>query len=187
MKTELKRACALAICVLTLAACAKSPAPSTPVASTTVGTDIDDSVLTTKVKSAMIADEYIKSLDIKVETYKGEVMLSGFATTPEQIERSLKVAQSVEGVKSVKNQLSLQTGHQTVGNKVDDSVITTSVKAALLADNQLKSREIAVVTRKGEVQLSGFVESEQQISLAIELAKAVQGVDQVANHMSVRK
>lgn len=190
----------LCACLLALTACDKSldplgpgatnPAATTSVttsATTTIGTDLDDSVLTTKVKTALLADEYVKSLDIKVETYKGEVMLSGFATSTSQIERSVKLAQDVQGVKQVNNQLSLKTGLQTVGNKVDDSVITAKVKSAMLADADLKSRDIAVVTRKGEVQLSGFVDNDQQIRHAIELAKTVDGVTLVVDHMGVRK
>jgi hyperosmotically inducible protein len=187
---------ALCICVLALAACDKNIDPlsqgatnpaATTTATTTIGTDLDDSVVTTKVKSALLADEYVKSLDIKVETYKGEVMLSGFATSTSQIERSVKLAQDVQGVKHVNNQLSLKTGLQTVGNKVDDSVITAKVKSVMLADSDLKSRDIAVVTRKGEVQLSGFVDNDQQIRHAIELAKTVDGVALVVDHMGVRK
>ena len=55
-----------------------------PVASTTVGTEIDDSVITSSVKSALLADADIKSFDFKVETRKGEVLLSGYVDSQAQ-------------------------------------------------------------------------------------------------------
>ncbi|MFA9274921.1 MAG: BON domain-containing protein [Candidatus Aquirickettsiella gammari] len=170
-----------------LAACNRSTEPVAPAASITIGTEVDDAVLTAKVKSAMLADEYVKSLDIKVETFKADVMLSGFVDTQAQMDRSVEVAKAVMGVRNVNNKLSLKDGTQSVGNKIDDTVITTSVKAAMLADPIMKSREVSVVTMKGEVQLSGYVDSETQISHATDIAKAVNGVVNVVNNMSVKK
>lgn len=170
-----------------LSGCNKSTDQTGSAVATTVGTDIDDSVLTAKVKSAMLGDEYVKSYDIKVETYKGEVMLSGFVDTPAHMERSVEVAKAVMGVKAVNNKLSIKDGTQTIGNKIDDAVITTSIKTAMLADTIMKSREVSVVTVKGEVQLSGYVDSDTQLSHATEVAKSVQGVVNVVNNMTVKK
>lgn len=156
-------------------------------AGTTIGTEVDDSVLAAKVRAALVSNEEVKSLDIKVKTHKGEVMLSGFADNQAQIDRSVAVAKGVDGVKDVDNKLSLKEGHQTVGNKIDDSVVTARVKAAMLADGGLKSLEVSVTTRKGEVQLSGFVDSEIQLTHALDVAKGVDGVSSVVNHMSVKK
>ncbi len=172
---------------LTLTACNSASENAPAVASTTMGVALDDSVLTSKVKAALLGDEMVKSMDIKVETFKGEVMLSGFVNNKEQIERSVSVAQAVEGVQKVNNKLSLKDGAQTVGNQLDDSVITTRVKSAMLADTTMKSGEVAVVTRKGEVQLSGFVDSEQQLKHAGVVASAVDGVVKVDNHLVIKK
>src|ERR1039458_4860524 len=62
------------------------------------------------------------------------------------------------------------------GEYVDDSVITTKVKAAILDEPSLKSMEINVKTFQGEVQLSGFVRSEANIHKAMEVARTVHGV-----------
>jgi hyperosmotically inducible protein len=75
----------------------------------------------------------------------------------------------------------------TVGEKVDDAVVTTKVKAALLADPVVKSGDIGVVTREGEVQLSGFVDTQEQIDRATEVAKSAQGVKMVRNELSIKK
>ena len=170
------------------AGCDKAPeAPLTPSATTSIGTEIDDSVVTTRVKSALLGDPDIKSFEIKVETRKGLVQLSGFVDTQTRIDSAITLVRKVEGVKNVENGMSLKDGKATVGNTVDDGIVTTKVKSALLADPAVKSFDIAVVTRKGEVQLSGFVDSQKQIDQAIALVRAVDGVQSVTNEMSVKK
>jgi hyperosmotically inducible protein len=162
-------------------------ATGTPVPSTTVGTEIDDSVLTTRVKTALLEEVNIKSFDLKVETHKGEVMLSGFVDNQYQLDRALSVTRGVAGVKSVDNKVSLKSGATTVGTKVDDSITTTRVKTALLADESIKSLDIMVVTRNAEVQLSGFVNSQNQIDRAMTVARGIEGVSKVTNDMSIKK
>ena len=166
---------------------ATPPVRSASGTSATIGTEIDDSVVTTKVKSALLNDPDVKSIDFKVETRKGEVLLSGFAANQSQIDRAIAVTQAVPGVKSVDNRVSLKGAPTTVGNKVDDGIVTTQVKAALLGDPSVKSFDIAVVTRKNEVQLSGFVDNQAQIDRAIEVARGITGVSNVINDMKVKK
>ena len=167
--------------------CNRQDEPSAVAAKTTVGTEIDDTVVTTKVKSALFADAEIKSFDLKVETRKGAVQLSGFVDNQAQVERAIAATRAVEGVTSVENGISLKAGNATLGNTVDDGIVTSKVKSALLADPNIKSFDIAVVTRKGEVQLSGFVDNQTQIDLAIALAGKVEGVARVDNELSIKK
>lgn len=171
-----------------VSACSKAADNSgdTP-AGTTLGTEIDDGVLTTRVKSALLDDASVKSFDLKVETRKGEVMLSGFVDNWSQIERAISVTRSVSGVKSIDNKVSFKGTATSIGNKVDDAVITTKVKAALLADPSIKSLDIAIVTRQGGVQLSGFVNNQTQIDRAIEVARSIDGVSNINNEMSIKK
>ena len=174
--------------LLTITACSKSAdAPTEPVAKTTIGTAIDDSVVTANVMSAFVSESDIKSLDIKVETRKGEVQLSGFVESQTQMDRAIVVARAVPGVTGVQNNMGLKGTARTVGVKVDDGIVTAGVKAALLADEKVKSMDIAVVTRKGEVQLSGFVDGQSQIDRAVMVARAVDGVNGVSNEMSIKK
>ena len=171
--------------LLALGGCGKAPEPAAaPAPTTTVGTVIDDSVVTAAVKSAFLADADVKSFDLKVETRKGEVQLSGFVDSQAQVDRAIVVARAVNGVKSIDNKLELKGAATTVGNKIDDSVVTTRVKSALLGDAAVKSFDIAVATRKGEVQLSGFVDNQGQIDRAIEVARGAEGVSTVTNNMS---
>jgi len=74
----------------------------------------------------------------------------------------------------------------STGEYIDDSVITTEVKARLAQNDFLKSFEISVETRKGAVQLGGFVNSQQAVDKAGELARSVKGVQSVKNNLSVK-
>ena len=76
--------------------------------------------------------------------------------------------------------------HEGTGEYVDDSVITTKVKAAILDDPALKVAEINVETFKGRVQLSGFVSSREQIDRASEVARKVKGVKSVVNDLRLK-
>jgi hyperosmotically inducible protein len=171
-----------------VAGCNKAQeATGAPPPSTTVGTEIDDSVVTARVKSALLADPDVKSVDFNVETRKGVVQLSGFVDSQTQVDRAIATMRTVAGVKSIENNVSLKGAATTVGNTIDDGIVTTKVKAALLADANVKSSDIAVVTRKGEVQLSGFIDNLNQIDRAIEVARGIEGVRSVSNRMSIKK
>ena len=70
-----------------------------------MGEYVDDSVITTKVKSLLAADDFLKSFQIGVETYKGIVQLSGFVNAQQAVDKAIEITSSVKGVKSVKNDL----------------------------------------------------------------------------------
>ena len=72
------------------------------------------------------------------------------------------------------------------GEYVDDTVITSKVKAEIFKDETLKSAEISVETFKGVVQLSGFVNSQADIDRAVDVARSVKGVTSVKNDMRVK-
>ncbi len=76
--------------------------------------------------------------------------------------------------------------HEGTGEYLDDTVITTKVKAAILNEPTLKSAEINVETFKGVVQLSGFVNSREDINKAVEVARGVAGVKSVKNDMRLK-
>jgi len=75
---------------------------------------------------------------------------------------------------------------ESTGQYVDDSAITTKVKAAIFNEPTLKSAEINVETFKGRVQLSGFVTSRANIERAVVIAQGVSGVTSVANDMRIK-
>ncbi len=179
---------ATAVAIAGFAGCS-NPATQTQAAAVTrsVGTALDDNVITAQVKSALIADPGVKGFDFKVDTRKGEVQLSGYVDDQVQIDRAIAIARHVEGVQGVDNKVSLKMGVASIGNRIDDSIVTASVKSALLADNDVRGLQIGVVTRKGIVQLSGYVDDQAQSDHAIAIASATDGVQGVNNEMSVKK
>lgn len=72
------------------------------------GEYIDDSAITTKVKGAFVKDDTIKALDVKVETFRGVVQLSGFVNSSLQRTRAEQIARSTSGVRDVTNNIQLK-------------------------------------------------------------------------------
>jgi hyperosmotically inducible protein len=72
------------------------------------GEYVDDSALTAKVKGEFVRDPVVKALEVKVETFKGIVQLSGFVDTPDQKNRAEQIARSTPGVQGVKNNIAIK-------------------------------------------------------------------------------
>ena len=89
----------LLMLMATFAACASTRTRES------TGEYVDDSVITTKVKSLLAADDFLKSFQIGVESFKGVVQLSGFVNSQKAVDKAVEIAGSVKGVKSVKNDL----------------------------------------------------------------------------------
>jgi osmotically-inducible protein OsmY len=85
-----------------LSACGSTPTRESP------GQYVDDATITTKVKADFVADKAVDASNIKVETYKGTVQLSGFANSQAEINRAVQIARNVTGVQSVKNDVLLK-------------------------------------------------------------------------------
>lgn len=75
---------------------------------------------------------------------------------------------------------------ESTGEYIDDTWITTKVKASLVDDPDVKAREVNVETFKGVVQLSGFVESAEAMARAIDIAAGIEGVTSVRNNMTIK-
>jgi osmotically-inducible protein OsmY len=85
--------------IATFAACAATRTHES------AGEYVDDSVITTKVKSLLAQDDFLKSFQISVETYQGVVQLSGFVNTQQAVNKAGEIVRSVKGFKSLKNNL----------------------------------------------------------------------------------
>jgi osmotically-inducible protein OsmY len=84
---------------LTVVGCASTPAHES------TGEYVDDSLITTKVKAAIFNEPTLKATEINVETYKGDVQLSGFVANPADAQKAAELARGVKGVTSVKNDI----------------------------------------------------------------------------------
>lgn len=99
MTIDSRKTLSLAALVLALAGCASTPSTES------TGQYIDDSMITTKVKTAILNEPSLKVMQINVETFKGTVQLSGFVKSPQDVITAEQVARGVNGVKLVRNDL----------------------------------------------------------------------------------
>ena len=131
--------------MLSLAGCEKKaettpePGASEPATKTTAGTEIDDSAITTKVKSALLADDIVKGLDIQVETSKGEVQLSGFVDSQDQIDRAVTIAKA-------------EADYRVAKEKCDDSA--GNAKDVCLKEAKAAEAAAKAEAKKGETGTS---------------------------------
>ena len=170
---------------LALVACSSTPTQRS------AGETTDDTVLTGKVKAALIDSNAVKGHDVNVDTYRGVVQLNGFVDTQAEKTAATQAAQSVNGVKEVRNNLEVkstvvaETG-RSAGQVIDDATITAKVKAGLIADETTKAYQINVDTNSGIVELGGFVDSAAAKNRASEVARGVNGVKEVRNDLEVK-
>ncbi len=160
---------------------------------------MSDAWLLTKVKTTLLYHRSV-SVGTEVDVKDGIVTLSGAADNQAQKELTMEYASDIEGVKEVKNEMTVTTSakeKQTVGEKVgdkidmigdkiDDASITTMVKMALISHRSTGALKTSVTTKDGVVTLSGKADSAAEIALAGKLANDVNGVQSVQNNMTVK-
>lgn len=147
-----------------------------------------DTMITTKVKAELLQADNIESGDISVETDNGVVTLSGFVSSQEQIKHAVDVAGKVKDVASVNDKLNVKdNADQSVKEYADDAMVTSAVKAKLLADSEVSGLKVSVETQDGVVQLTGDVESQAEATQAENIAKGVDDVQSVKNDLVIKK
>jgi hyperosmotically inducible protein len=155
-----------------------------------------DAVLTAKVKTSMAVDTSVKASQIEVSTHNKVVTLTGNLNSQEEKDRALQIARSTSGVVDVVDMLAVRTGdesgdapdpNRTIGEHIDDAVITAAVKNRLLEDPQVKGLRIDVDTREGVVFLTGSVGTREEIDRAVEIARATEHVKDVKPNLVVSK
>ena len=155
------------------------------IAQKSAGNMVDDGTIATSVKGSLLAEKGVPSGDVNVEVYKGVVLLSGFVKTQAEKDAAGKVAKNVKDVASVRNEIAIHPG-TSMGTKLDDTVLVSKVKTALIDAKDVKSGQINVEARGGIVQLGGFVTGEKMKERAIAVAKGVEGVKRVDNALFVK-
>ena len=167
----------LAALVLLQAVPALGQQPSTDTA--------DDSVIAATIKAGLLDNRNTSGTRINVDSDQGVVQLSGFARAEGEKAAATKVAESVSGVKQVVNSVAVAPA-TSIGTKLDDSLITGKVKAALMDAADVKSLQINVETHDGVTQLAGFVASAAMKDKAGQIAAGIDGVQRVDNVLVVR-
>ena len=144
----------------------------------------------TKIKGSIVKkffdDDKIKSLDISTGCYEGDVYLVGEYETVDQKDRAIKLAKSVEGVKSVTTYLIPKKEDDLCGT-TDNLEIVGKVKANLVGDKEIWSTNIHIKSIQCHVVLYGLVGTEKEINKAIAHAKSVEGVRSVKSFLKSKK
>jgi hyperosmotically inducible protein len=145
-------------------------------------TGISDSWLTAKTKIALFADERVKGGQVSVETVNGTVSLRGKVDSDEAKAAAAAVTKTVDGVKSVRNDLQVVPPGDRKVIDTSDKDITRQVEGRLSKDARLK--KVDVRTDGGAVILTGAVQSIGASARASELARGVPGVRAVKNELT---
>ncbi len=148
-----------------------------------------DAWLTAKVKTTLLFHRSVSTMT-EVNTTDGIVTLQGEATSQAEKDLTTEYAKDVEGVKDVKNEMTLSKTSKktarTAGEKIDDASITAQVKMALLFHRSTSAIDTKVVTKNGVVTLSGMAKNTAEKDLVTKLVDDVNGVKSVKNRMTVK-
>ena len=148
-----------------------------------------DSWIGMKVKSALLFHRNVRATKTGVDVKDGVVSLTGEASSMAQKELTTEYAQDVEGVKEVKNKMTVAKtpaeSDETIGEKVDDASITAQVKMSLLSHRSTSAVKTKVETTDGVVTLTGIAKNTAEKALVTKLATDVNGVSSVVNNMTI--
>ena len=148
-----------------------------------------DSWIGMKVKSALLFHRNVRATKTDVNVKDGIVSLSGEASSMAQKELTTEYAKDVEGVKEVKNNMTVAKTpakpDETLGEKIDDASITAQVKMSLLSHRSTSALKTKVETTDGVVTLTGVAKNAAEKSLVTKLVNDINGVNSVKNNMTI--
>lgn len=144
-----------------------------------------DAGITSVVEASLEANDKVKARQVEVQTRERVVYLTGVVDTEEARREAGRVAWRTEGVAGLENDLTV--GERTVGNWVDDVMISSKVKSKLIANSEIKAGDIDVSSSQGVVTLIGRVSSGTIKSDAERIARGTAGVSDVNNELLVGK
>jgi hyperosmotically inducible protein len=148
-----------------------------------VGTMVDDSIISSTIKTKMITDEFVKARNIDVDVLNGIVYLLGVVESASQKRMAADVARGVEGVRGIENQLVV--GKTTVGQVLNDTVLTSKIKTELLKDPDITSTNVDVDTYNNVVSLTGIIKSSKEKNKILNIVRQVAGNRQIVDNLSV--
>lgn len=163
------------VALIALAGCASSMVPK--------NTRDTDSGITNMIEASLQANDKVKEQKVGVQTREGVVFLTGVVDTDESRREAGRIAWRTEGVDGVENNLTV--GKRTVGSRIDDAMISSKVKSQLLANSDIRARDIDVSSSQGVVTLIGRVSSETIKTEAERIARETKGVVSVNNELLV--
>ena len=148
-----------------------------------------DGWVSTKVKTSLLFHRNVRATKTDVNVRDGVVTLTGEASSMAQKELTTEYALDVEGVKEVKNEMTIVKAPaktvETIGEKIDDASITAQVKASLMSHRSTSALKTKVETTDGVVTLSGIAGNAAEKSLVTKLVTDINGVNSVINNMTI--
>jgi len=144
-----------------------------------------DTWMKMKIQTALVFHSNVNASNTEVAVKNGVVTLKGKAASQAQKELTTEYAKDVEGVKEVKNEMTMATPNDTLGEKIDDASITAQVKMTLMMHKSTGVIRTSVTTNNGVVTLSGQAKSDAERELVTKLTEDVQGVNSVINKMTI--
>lgn len=148
-----------------------------------------DAWIAARVKTVLFFHRSVSGLNTDVAVKDGNVTLRGEATSQAQRELSTEYARDVDGVKDVKNEMTVAKALKekaSIGEKIDDASITSQVKMSLLFHRSTSALKTQVETEDGVVTLSGMAKSGAEKDLVTKLVNDVNGVVKVNNRMTIQ-
>jgi hyperosmotically inducible periplasmic protein len=144
----------------------------------------EDAWITTKVKMALLTDDTVDGLGIDVDTFSGRVTLHGKVDSAVEKAEAETLAREVTGVVDVRNLLAVVPASSRKANEVSDDALAKQVSTVLQRDKALSTSDIKVESvNKGIVVLAGDAKTLSAHHRALEDARAVPGVRQVASEI----
>jgi osmotically-inducible protein OsmY len=148
-----------------------------------------DAWLSAKVKTTLLFHRSVSGFKTGVDVKDGIVILQGEATSQAQKELATEYAKDVEGVKDVKNEMTVaktsKKTSRTTGEKIDDASISAQVKMALLFHRSTSALNTTVATKRGVVTVGGKAKNAAEKDLVTKLVDDVNGVKSVNNRMKI--
>jgi osmotically-inducible protein OsmY len=148
-----------------------------------------DAWLSAKVKTTLLFHRSVSAGKTGVDVKDGIVTLQGNAASQAQKELTTEYAMDVDGVKDVKNEMTVSKNgkktHETTGEKVDDASITAQAKMALLFHRSTSSLSTTVTTKRGVVTVGGKARNTAEKDLVSKLVSDIHGVKRVNNRMTI--
>ncbi|MBF0347203.1 MAG: BON domain-containing protein [Magnetococcales bacterium] len=144
---------------------------------------IEDNWVAWKIRSAYIKSDEVQAGNINVSVYNGKVLLTGTASSQNEIKEAIAIAKNTRGVLEVSSELAVQ--HATAMELAQDVWISNQVKIKLLADQLVRGLDIHVETTKGVVYLTGMAKTVAERDRSIEITQSVKGVAEVVSYIEV--
>jgi osmotically-inducible protein OsmY len=144
-----------------------------------------------KVTLTLLFHRNVNATRTVVEVKDGIVTLKGKADSKAQRDLTAEYAKDIEGVKSVKVEMTIadpeEKPERTLGEKIDDASVTAQVRIALLSYASTRTVPAVIQTRNGEVTLTGIARNSAEISLIEKIVTEIQGVCCIKNQMTVQE